>query len=90
MWYTGKLGNTIGQEDDEIPILADSSDAALEEMLEYAESGWPDSDGEYDAVCWIEDGDRELCVSQDVTITADGDAVRGPRRLGHRELNQHG
>jgi hypothetical protein len=70
--FIGKCGIVIGQADDEIAIMAEDVEEAMEKLLGYSDSEWPESDGEYDAVVWIEDDDGELLASEDVTIMADG------------------
>lgn len=70
--YIGKTGAVIGQADDEITIMAEDVDEAIKKLLGYSDDQWPESDGEYEAVCWIEDVDGNVLSSEDVTINADG------------------
>ena len=69
--YVGKCGNVVGQADDELTIIAESAEAAMQQLLGYSVDGWPESDGEYDAVCWVE-LDGNVLIVEDVTIMPDG------------------
>lgn len=70
--YIGKCGNVIGQSNDEITIMAEDAEEALVELLGYSVDGWPASDSDYSAVCWIENEAGDVLASEDVTIGADG------------------
>lgn len=70
--YIGKTGNQVGHGDDQIVIVAQDAEEAMQKMLGYSVEGWPESDGSYDAVVWIEDAEQNVLAIERVTICPDG------------------
>lgn len=70
--YIGKTGERVGQADDQITIVADSTSEAMTKLLGYSADQWPESDGPYEAVVWLEDSEGNLIESESVEINADG------------------
>lgn len=70
--YIGKTGQCVGQADDTVLIIASCVGEAMEKLLGYSADQWPESDCDYDAVCWIEDSDGEVLDVEHVEIGADG------------------
>jgi hypothetical protein len=70
--YIGKTGERVGQADDEITIMAEDTEEAMQKLLGYSADQWPESDGEYGAVCWLEDESGNVLAAEPVTILPDG------------------
>lgn len=66
-------GNQIGQSDDSYATAWDDDEESRDELMKrallWSANHWPESDGDYAAVVWIEDEDG-LLESEDVTIGA--------------------
>jgi hypothetical protein len=87
MKFTAHVGECVGQSDDSITIITDGcmvghnevsaiDDAMTKAMGWASEMSWPESEGEYSAVVWINDESGETVESCDVTVSADGDLVQ--------------
>jgi hypothetical protein len=44
----------------------------MDKLLGYSADQWPESDCDYDAVCWIEDAEGNVLDVEHVEIGADG------------------
>ena len=70
--FIGHTGERVGQSDDAITIMAGGVEEAIRKLLGYAADQWPESDGPYDAMVWIEDVAGNVLATEEVRILADG------------------
>lgn len=77
--WVAKCGERVGQADDEVTIPKDATDGSPDALLEYALERFsgthPESDGEYDAVVWVETPDGEVVIEEDILVSASGEVA---------------